>query len=62
MGNRLSFIFMTKEQIEACKEIIKVLNRATFTVTGPELVDFSNKLKAFAKVIVDAENDLKKVE
>ena len=53
---------MTKEQIEACKEIIKVLNRASFTVTGPELVDFSNKIRVFAKMIVDAENDLKKGE
>ena len=53
---------MTKEQLETCKEIIKVLNRASFTVTGPELIDFSNKLRAFAKVIVELENDLKKAE
>lgn len=62
MGSPTLLFNMTKEQLEACREIIKILNRASFEVTGPELVDFSNKLKAFAKVLVEVELSLKKEE
>lgn len=46
---------MKKEQIELCREVVKILDKASFTFSGPEMVQVSIKLMNFGKMIQDAE-------
>jgi hypothetical protein len=52
---------MKKEQIDLCKEILKVFDKATFNLSGPEMVQLSMKFMSFGKMLKDAETEINKV-
>jgi hypothetical protein len=52
---------MKKEEIELCKHVIKILDRANFSLPAPEMVQMSMKLMDFAKMIQTREAELNKV-
>ena len=55
---------MNKTQLDLCREIVGLFNKASFTVVGVELLQHASKITMFAKMITDEEaknsEDLKK--
>jgi hypothetical protein len=49
---------MNKEQLDLCREIISLFNKASFTVSGIELVQFASKISLFSKMVVEQEKKL----
>lgn len=49
---------MNKEQLDLCREIISLFNKANFTVTGVELVQFASKISLFSKMVIEQEKKL----
>jgi hypothetical protein len=49
---------MNKAQLDLCREVLALFNKATFTVTGVELLQNAQKLSIFAKMITDEEGKL----
>lgn len=49
---------MNKEQLDLCREIISIFNKASFSVSGPELVQVASKISLFSKMIVEQEKKL----
>lgn len=49
---------MTKVELELCRKIVSMFNKASFTVSGYEMVTYSNDLSAFGRMIMEKEKAL----
>lgn len=49
---------MNKEELELCREVLKIFDKGTFTQSGPELVQMAMKFMSFAKMIQRKEAEL----
>ena len=46
---------MNKAQLVLCREVVKLFNKASFQVTGLEMLQNANVLSMFSKMIIDQE-------
>ncbi len=46
---------MNKAQLDLCREVVKLFNKASFQVTGLEMLQNANVLSMFSKMIIDGE-------
>lgn len=46
---------MNKAQLDLCREMIKLFNKASFNLTGLEMLQNANVLSMFSKMIIDEE-------
>jgi len=46
---------MNKAQLDLCREVVKLFNKASFQVTGLEMLQNANVLSMFSKMIIDQE-------
>lgn len=46
---------MKKEQIDLCREIVKIFDKANFTYSGSEMIQASIRMINFGKMIQEAE-------
>jgi len=53
---------MNKSQIEFMKNFIRVLEKATFNVSGIELIQIAQQVQMYSKIIIEIENSLKEEE
>lgn len=51
---------MKKEDVELCREIIKVFDKANFSLPAPEMVELSIKIMNFAKMVQRMEQEVAK--
>jgi hypothetical protein len=49
---------MTKAQLDLCREVVSMFNKATFNVSGVELLQYAQKVSMFAQMITSEEAKL----